>query len=78
MTQEETPAPYGQIAWHDLTVPDAASMRDFYAAVVGWNSGTVSMGDYNDSTMIAPVGGAPNGGAPIGDAPSERDKPRTD
>ncbi len=52
---EETTTPYGRIAWHDLTVPDAEAVRDFYQAVVGWKSDAVSMGDYDDFTMIAPV-----------------------
>lgn len=41
----------GKIAWVDLTVPDATSIRDFYKAVVGWESESVSQGDYDDYNM---------------------------
>jgi hypothetical protein len=47
-----TPRP-GTITWQDLTVRDAAGLRDFYAAVVGWTSEPVRMGDYADFTMNA-------------------------
>jgi predicted enzyme related to lactoylglutathione lyase len=52
---ENTP-PAGTVVWHDLTVPDAAAIRDFYARVVGWRPVTVSMGDYNDFSMLPPEG----------------------
>ena len=45
-------APIGSIAWFDLTVPDAVRVRDFYAAVAGWTSSPVSMGEYEDFNMI--------------------------
>lgn len=35
----------GRIGWLDLTVPDAAATRDFYAAVVGWKVQEVEMED---------------------------------
>lgn len=41
----------GSIAWHDLTVDDADSVRDFYASVVGWTHSAASMGDYSDYVM---------------------------
>jgi predicted enzyme related to lactoylglutathione lyase len=41
----------GSIVWSDLTVPDAARIRDFYAAVVGWEPEAVDMGAYSDFTM---------------------------
>lgn len=44
----------GKIAWQDLTVPDAEAIRDFYAAVVGWNPDPVSMRDYSDYSMLIP------------------------
>ena len=28
----------GSIVWRDLTVPDAAAIKDFYSQVVGWKS----------------------------------------
>jgi predicted enzyme related to lactoylglutathione lyase len=50
---ENTP-PVGTIIWRDLTVPDAAAIRDFYARVVGWRAQPVSMGPYNDFNMLPP------------------------
>ncbi len=50
---ENTP-PVGTIIWRDLTVPDAAAIRDFYARVVGWRAQPVSMGNYNDFNMLPP------------------------
>ena len=44
----------------DLTVPDAAPVRDFYRDVVGWTAAEVDMGGYQDYTMAAgddPVAG---------------------
>lgn len=41
----------GKAAWIDLTVPDADSVRDFYEAVIGWESSPVSQGDYEDYNM---------------------------
>ena len=41
----------GTIGWVDLTVPNAAQVRDFYKAVVGWTSSDVAMGDYSDFCM---------------------------
>lgn len=38
----------GQILWHDLTVPNATEIRDFYAKVVGWGTSDVDMGEYSD------------------------------
>jgi hypothetical protein len=50
-------AKIGSIAWHDLTVQDAEGLRDFYAAVIGWNAQPQSMGDYDDFNMLAPGDG---------------------
>ena len=53
----------GQIVWHDLTVDDAESVKEFYAKVVGWDTGAVAMGggegkqeneQYNDFNMNLP------------------------
>ncbi len=52
----------GSITWIDLTVEDAEGLRDFYARVVGWVAGSVSMGDYNDFTMNTPATGEPVAG----------------
>lgn len=51
-TNEATPP--GIMAWADLTVRDAAKVRDFYAAVVGWEAVPVPMGGYEDFQMNLP------------------------
>ena len=45
----------GKIGWIDMTVDDADRVRDFYKAVVGWDSESVSMGDYSDYSMMMPA-----------------------
>ncbi len=52
-----SPAP-GTFAWHDLTVDNADEVRDFYAAVLGWEAQDVPMGDYADYGMAASNGQA--------------------
>jgi len=52
----------GTIGWIDLTVPDAESIRDFYKAVVGWESAGVDMGGYEDFNMQPSDGGGPVAG----------------
>ena len=50
----------GKIAWHDLTVDNAVEVKDFYASVVGWDTGAVSMTgcdgaeNYEDVNMDLP------------------------
>jgi predicted enzyme related to lactoylglutathione lyase len=44
----------GAILWQDLTVPDAAPIRDFYKAVVGWQSTDHQMNGYADYNMHRP------------------------
>ncbi len=56
-----TPRP-GTIGWVDLTVPDAAAVRDFYGAVAGWSSMDVEMGGYQDYAMLPAGGDAPAAG----------------
>lgn len=56
-----TPIP-GTLGWHDLTVPDAVAVRDFYSAVVGWSFSGVEMEGYEDFCMIPSSGGDPVGG----------------
>lgn len=46
-------APDGKVVWHDLTVPNADKVRDFYSALVGWKSEDHPMGDYADYEMRA-------------------------
>jgi predicted enzyme related to lactoylglutathione lyase len=50
-------AKVGTLAWLDLTVRDAETVRDFYKDVVGWDSQDVSMGGYSDFSMVAPSTG---------------------
>ncbi len=56
---------FGQIAWLDLTVPDAPATRVFYEAVVGWGSEEVAMRDgdesYADYAMLGGAGSAAAG-----------------
>jgi hypothetical protein len=42
----------GEIAWTDLTIREAAPVRDFYRRVVGWKVRNVSMGEYDDFGMV--------------------------
>ena len=54
MTGPQTHA-VGTIIGFDLTVPDAETVRDFYAAVVGWQPEPFDMGDYADYFMKSPA-----------------------
>ena len=55
---ETPPPPPGTIAWADLTVPDAESVRDFYVRVTGWTAQPLAMkGGYDDFVMSAPGSG---------------------
>ena len=45
---------FGQIAWLDLTVPDAPATRTFYEAVIGWRSQDVAMRDGDESYADSP------------------------
>ncbi len=47
----DKPVP-GSIGWHDLTVSDAESVRDFYQAVAGWEPSPVDMDGYADFSML--------------------------
>ena len=48
----------GTIGWVDLTVGDAATVRDFYKSVVGWEHDACPMGGYDDYVMQAAGGTA--------------------
>lgn len=61
MSNDDRPSP-GTIVWTDLTVPNAAEVRDFYSQVVGWKPSEVPMGDYSDFSMNAPASGEPVAG----------------
>ena len=52
----------GSIGWVDLTVERAGEVRDFYHAVVGWDTAPVEMGSYQDYSMIPVLGGDPVAG----------------
>lgn len=65
-------APTG-VGWIDLTVEDAAAVRDFYRDVLGYETSEVAMGDYADYCLHPPGGEAvagvchargPNAGLP--------------
>lgn len=45
-------AKIGEMAWLDISVGDASSLKSFYESVVGWKSEAVSMGDYEDYSML--------------------------
>jgi predicted enzyme related to lactoylglutathione lyase len=47
----------GQIGWIDMTTDDAAGVRDFYKAVVGWKTEDVDMKGYADYVMKMPGSG---------------------
>ncbi len=47
MSEQKKPK-IGSIVWHDLTVPDAGAIKDFYCDVVGWQADPHDMGEYND------------------------------
>lgn len=47
----------GKIGWIDMTLDDASGVRDFYKAVVGWETEDVDMGGYSDYVMKMPATG---------------------
>jgi uncharacterized protein len=47
----------GIIKWVDLTVDDADGVRDFYSAVVGWQSVALDVGGHDDYLMTQPETG---------------------
>ena len=49
---EERP---GTVAWVDLTVDNAARVRDFYREVAGWEPSPVPMRGYDDFNMNLPA-----------------------
>lgn len=52
----------GAIEWIDLTVHNADSTGDFYAAVIGWEKQEVPMGSYSDFNICQPKGKEPIAG----------------
>ncbi len=55
----------GEIRWCDLTVENAEQLRDFYQAVVGWESSEVPMGDYADFCMLPTSSDGAKPGEPV-------------
>ena len=49
--------PAGTISWFDLTVENAAEIRDFYANVIGWKWTPHPMGEYDDYDIRLPGSG---------------------
>lgn len=56
MAEHREQAP-GKPIGFDLTVADAEGIRDFYSAVIGWESEPLEMGGYADYFMKAPGSG---------------------
>jgi aquaporin Z len=48
-------------AWMDLTVPDADTLKDFYASALGWKADPVDMGEYSDYNMVRDDGSIAGG-----------------
>jgi hypothetical protein len=47
----------GSSSWIDLTIADAAGIREFYHKVTGWKTTDVEMGGYKDYCMNEPATG---------------------
>ncbi len=56
MSGEAPQKEVGTVSWRDLTVKNAADIRDFYSEVVGWKPMPIDMGDYEDYAMLSPDG----------------------
>jgi len=54
---ETSPPDVGTLARFDLTVDDAATIRDFYASVIGWDVETLDVEDHQDYIMKVPGNG---------------------
>jgi predicted enzyme related to lactoylglutathione lyase len=57
-----SPPQVGTIGWIDLTVPNAAEIRDFYQGVTGWSASEVPIGGYSDFCMLPAPDAAPVAG----------------
>jgi len=44
----------GEIVWVDLTIPNAAKVREFYVAVTGWEADEFKIGEYSDYVIATP------------------------
>jgi hypothetical protein len=62
---DEKERPIGSIVHTDLTVPMTEQVRDFYKAVIGWQSSSLEMSDddgtYEDYVMMDSEGNAVSG-----------------
>lgn len=71
---EYTPPPIGALVTVENTSDFSEEMRDYYAAVVGWQMHPISMGDYDDYVTVAQdgswVGGICSRRGPNSDLPS--------
>lgn len=54
--------PAGSIGWVDLTVDNAEQIKIFYEDVIGFKSAAISMGEYDDYTMLSPGNNIPYAG----------------
>ncbi len=52
-----TQPPMGKIVWTDLTIPNAAQVRDFYAQVFGWKVQDIAVDEHTDFSMVDPASG---------------------
>lgn len=52
----------GTVGWIDMTCENAEKVRDFYEAVVGWQSESVPVEDHEDYTITPAGGDAPVAG----------------
>jgi len=49
---EEKLSNVGKVVWHDLTIPNADKVKDFYKEVIGWEHQAFNMGDYEDYVLV--------------------------
>jgi predicted enzyme related to lactoylglutathione lyase len=54
--EEYTPSPIDTIVSADITSDNADRLRDFYAAVMGWQASPIPIGDYDDYVMMSADG----------------------
>lgn len=51
-TKEIKQSKVGKVVWHDLTIPNADKVKDFYKSVIGWEHQAFNMGDYEDYILV--------------------------
>lgn len=62
MSSGDPQSEIGVIVWTDLTVENAAEVRDFYGEVAGWSFSPLDMGGYDDYVVLSPQSGRAIGG----------------